>query len=117
MTDEPGIDHPDPDADPQTHSRRELLARGARLAGAAAVASSGLAAVAQTAAGQTTARAAVRSRARAVAGGVLTVAEPGEPTTLDPHRSTLDVFRHSVRSAVWRASTRWPPASPPDVVM
>ena len=105
MTDEPGIDHPDPDADPQTHSRRELLVRGARLAGAAAVASSGLAAVAQTAAGQTTARAAVRSRARAVAGGVLTVAEPGEPKTLDPHRSTLDVFRHSVRSAVFDTLT------------
>src|SRR5262249_53821188 len=34
-----------------------------------------------------------------------TVAQPGEPKTLDPHRSTLDVFRHSIRSAVFDSLT------------
>src|SRR4029079_7894436 len=54
------------------------------------------------------AQAATRHRVqvrRAVAGGTLSVAQPGEPKTLDPHRSTLDVFRHSVRSAVFDSLT------------
>jgi peptide/nickel transport system substrate-binding protein len=70
-------------------SRRDLLERGAGLAALAAAAPAIL----------------TSSAEGATAGGTLTVAEPGEPKTLDPHRSTLDVFRHTIRSAVFDTLT------------
>ena len=40
-------------------------------------------------------------RAAAAQGGTLSVGITSDIKTLDPHRSTLDVFRHSIRSAVF----------------
>jgi peptide/nickel transport system substrate-binding protein len=73
-------------------TRRGLVVRGAGLAG---LALSGRALFEAVAAGAAISK----------VGGTLTVAQPGEPKTLDPHRSTLDVFRHGVRSAVFDSLT------------
>ncbi len=103
MIDEPGLADSSPQTEPETHSRREVVVRGARVAGVAVLAPSVLAGAAQAAVDRhLTTRRRVRA---AAAGGTLTVAQPGEPKTLDPHRSTLDVFRHSIRSAVFDSLT------------
>jgi len=48
--------------------------------------------------------AALRPRpAAAAAGGTLTVGISSDIKTLDPHRSSLDVFRHTIRSTVFEA--------------
>jgi peptide/nickel transport system substrate-binding protein len=102
MIDEPGPDER-PEQTPETLSRRDVVVRGARVAGAAAIAPTVLTGAAQAAANR---HLSARKHARtAAAGGTLSVAQPGEPKTLDPHRSTLDVFRHSVRSAVFDSLT------------
>jgi peptide/nickel transport system substrate-binding protein len=73
-------------------SRREFVGRGVGIAGLAAAGPGLLAAAEADAAALKT-------------GGMLIVAQPGEPKTLDPHRSTLDVFRHGVRSTVFDTLT------------
>ena len=102
MIDEPGTEDQGAQAGPKTHSRREVVVRGAQVAGFAVLAPGVLAEAASAAVDR---HLTARRRVRAVAGGTLTVAQPGEPKTLDPHRSTLDVFRHSIRSAVFDSLT------------
>ena len=43
----------------------------------------------------------VRAQSTSNRGGTLTMAITGDPKTLDVHRSTLDVLRHTVRSMVF----------------
>jgi peptide/nickel transport system substrate-binding protein len=102
MSDEPGIADSGPQEEPKTHTRRDVVVRGARVAGAAVLVPGVLTGAAQAAVNR---HLTARKGTRAVAGGTLTVAQPGEPKTLDPHRSTLDVFRHSIRSAVFDSLT------------
>src|SRR5262249_332879 len=42
-------------------------------------------------------------RAAATGGGVLTVGISSDIKTLDPHKSSLDVFRHTIRSTIFEA--------------
>jgi peptide/nickel transport system substrate-binding protein len=60
-----------------------------RLAGLAALGTSGIAALPW--------------RAAAAGGGTLTVGISSDIKTLDPHKSSLDVFRHTIRSTVFEA--------------
>ena len=60
-----------------------------RLAGLAALGASGLTALPR--------------RANAAGGGTLTVGISSDIKTLDPHKSSLDVFRHTIRSTVFEA--------------
>lgn len=46
---------------------------------------------------------AIPGRAAAAGGGTLSVGISSDIKTLDPHRSSLDVFRHTIRSAVFEA--------------
>jgi peptide/nickel transport system substrate-binding protein len=109
MSDEPEKADSGPQEEPKTHTRREVVVRGARVAGVAVLAPGVLTGAAQAAVERhLTARGLFRA---AAAGGTLTVAQPGEPKTLDPHRSTLDVFRHSIRSAVFDSLTWVDPAT------
>jgi peptide/nickel transport system substrate-binding protein len=97
------VEEPGSDVEPTIYSRREVVVRVIGLVGLAAAGPSALAAAAQASVGARQKGASLRSAA--IAGGTLNVAEPGEPKTLDPHRSTLDVFRHSVRSAIFDSLT------------
>ncbi|HEY7537434.1 MAG TPA: ABC transporter substrate-binding protein [Gaiellaceae bacterium] len=108
MSHEPGNSDAGSPEEPNTHTRRDVVKRGARVAGVAVLAPGVLTGAAQAAVDR---HLAARRLGRAAAGGTLTVAQPGEPKTLDPHRSTLDVFRHSIRSAVFDSLTWVDPAT------
>ena len=45
----------------------------------------------------------VQAQSTGKRGGTLTMAITGDPKTLDVHRSTLDVLRHTVRSMVFES--------------
>jgi peptide/nickel transport system substrate-binding protein len=102
MIDESGTEDQGFRAGPATHTRRDVVVRGAKVAGIAVLAPAALAEAAQSAVNR---HLTARKRVGAKAVKSLTVAQPGEPKTLDPHRSTLDVFRHSIRSAVFDSLT------------